>query len=415
MAIPRRALVSTVADLRDTEDRPLNRFAVLVFGGGAVLLAPWIVVLYLSQRQVAGGYHLRLTSLGMSVFTVVGLLMAAAAFRKRAPSAVVWIGSAATYLFISAWFDTITANHRPVAVAFIYEFWVKVPLIAYSIWFALKATRDRGTRSVPRWFPISCVVGVVVLIPLFIIVASVAPRTAQLHNLRLFWTGLDIFEFIGLALTGWCLYRRSRYVVVTATITGTLLFSDAWFNFVTTVGKQHRAAFVMALVEVPVSFYSFVIARREISSWIVTPADDSGEGDEGDGDRPPAHRLLGDFSSTEKEVIGSVIGSAMLTLTREGVGIELRRGRFEIWVDDKSAGALEPHETVDIPVEPAHHTLRIRAGRYSSQDRSFDVADGEVVSFRVHGAMIWPRYVASIVKPDLAISLTGPTLAAPTG
>ena len=115
-------------------------------------------MLYLSQREVAGGYHLRLTSLGMSVFTVVGLLMAAAAFRKRRPSAVVWIGSAATYLFISAWFDTITANHRPVAVAFIYEFWVKVPLIAYSIWFALKATRDRGTRSVPRWFPILCAI-----------------------------------------------------------------------------------------------------------------------------------------------------------------------------------------------------------------------------------------------------------------
>jgi hypothetical protein len=33
------------------------------------------------------------------------------------------------------------------------------------------------------------------------------------------------------------------------------------------------------------------------------------------------------------------------------------------------------------------------------------VADDEVVNFRGHGAMLWPRYVASIVKPDLAISL----------
>ncbi len=384
---------------------------MLVFGGGAILLAPWIVVLYLSQREVAGGYHLRLTSLGMSVFTVVGLLMAAAAFRKKAPNAVVWIAAAATYLFISAWFDTITANHRPVAVAFIYEFWVKVPLIAYSIWFALKAARSRGTGSVPRWFPTVCVVGVVVLIPLFVIVASVSPRTAQLHNLRLFWTGLDIFEFIGMALTGWFLFRRSRYVAVTATITGTLLFSDAWFNFVTTVGKQHRAAFVMALVEVPVSFYSFVTARREISSWTLPTANDSSPADEDDPDRHSAHRPVAELASMER----GVIGSAMLTLTREGVGIELRRGRFEIRVDDKVIGSLELHETVDLPVEPGHHTLRIRAGRYSSHNRSFDVADGEVVSFRVHGAMIWPRYVVSIVKPDLAISLTGPTMAAPKG
>jgi hypothetical protein len=92
-------------------------------------------------------------------------------------------------------------------------------------------------------------------------------------------------------------------------------------------------------------------------------------------------------------------------LKREGVGIELRRGRFEISVDGKNAGSIERHEIVEIPVEPGHHTLRIRAGRYSSRDQSFDAANGEVVNFRAHGAMIWPRYVASIVKPDLAISV----------
>jgi hypothetical protein len=96
---------------------------------------------------------------------------------------------------------------------------------------------------------------------------------------------------------------------------------------------------------------------------------------------------------------------ATLRLTREGAGIELRRGRFEIVVDGKSVGSLECHETVELPVEPGHRTLRVRAGRYSSQDHSFDVADGDVVDFRCHGAMLWPRYVASIVKPDLAISL----------
>jgi hypothetical protein len=97
--------------------------------------------------------------------------------------------------------------------------------------------------------------------------------------------------------------------------------------------------------------------------------------------------------------------SATLRLTREGRGIELRRGRFEISVDRKTVGSLDYHGTVEIPVEPGHHTLQIRAGRYSSEDQSFDVDDCEVVNFRLHGAMIWPRYVASIVKPDLAIAL----------
>ena len=97
--------------------------------------------------------------------------------------------------------------------------------------------------------------------------------------------------------------------------------------------------------------------------------------------------------------------SATLRLTREGAGIELRRGRFETVVDGKSVGSIERHETVEIPVEPGHHPLRMWAGRYSSQDHTFDVADGDGVNFRCHGAMIWPRYVASIVKPNLAISL----------
>jgi hypothetical protein len=102
------------------------------------------------------------------------------------------------------------------------------------------------------------------------------------------------------------------------------------------------------------------------------------------------------------------VGSNMsetLRMTREGTGIELRRGRFEVVVDGKSVGSIERHETLETLFEPGHHTLRVRAGRYSSRDHSFDVADGEIVNFRCHGTMIWPRYVASIFKPDLAISL----------
>lgn len=97
--------------------------------------------------------------------------------------------------------------------------------------------------------------------------------------------------------------------------------------------------------------------------------------------------------------------SATLSVTREGTGIELRRGRFEAFVDGKSVGSIERHETIEAPLEPGHHSLRIRAGRYTSRDHAFDAADGDSVNFRCHGAMLWPRYVASIVKPDLAISL----------
>jgi hypothetical protein len=92
-------------------------------------------------------------------------------------------------------------------------------------------------------------------------------------------------------------------------------------------------------------------------------------------------------------------------LTREGLGMELRRGSFEISIDDNSVGSIDYGQTIELPVAPGRHALRIRRGRYSSRALSFDAADGQTVSFRCHGAMVWPRWLASFVKPDLAISL----------
>ena len=103
--------------------------------------------------------------------------------------------------------------------------------------------------------------------------------------------------------------------------------------------------------------------------------------------------------------------SATLKLTRTvgyriiGRPFELRRGRFDISVDGKDVGSLENHETFETPLEPGRHTLRITKGRYSSRDCSFDSAEGDIVNFNCHGAALWPVYVASIVKPNVAISL----------
>lgn len=94
-----------------------------------------------------------------------------------------------------------------------------------------------------------------------------------------------------------------------------------------------------------------------------------------------------------------------LRVIREGIGIELRRGTFEITMDGNVVARIERGDTAEVPFQPGRHRLQIRAGRYSSRPHDFDSADGEVVNFRCHGAMMWPRYVASIVKPDLALSL----------
>ena len=99
------------------------------------------------------------------------------------------------------------------------------------------------------------------------------------------------------------------------------------------------------------------------------------------------------------------MATATLKVTRRGHSIYLRRSQFEILVDGKSVGSIENDHTVDTPLEPGHHALQIRSGRYSSKEDSFDVADGGVVNFRCRGAMFLLEYVASTLKPNIAISL----------
>jgi hypothetical protein len=97
--------------------------------------------------------------------------------------------------------------------------------------------------------------------------------------------------------------------------------------------------------------------------------------------------------------------SATVKLTRQARGIELRKAPIEIAIDGITRASIRRDETAEIPVEPGRHTLRLAAGRYSSGDHPFEASDGETVNFRCHPAMVWPRYVASIVVPNLAISL----------
>ena len=93
--------------------------------------------------------------------------------------------------------------------------------------------------------------------------------------------------------------------------------------------------------------------------------------------------------------------SVTLRLRRETRGIELRRGRFEMWVDGRSISSIDYGKTIEVPVEPGHHILQVRAGRYSSRELPFDVAAGDAVDFRCSGAIFWPGWLLSFVLPDL--------------
>jgi len=97
--------------------------------------------------------------------------------------------------------------------------------------------------------------------------------------------------------------------------------------------------------------------------------------------------------------------SATLKLTHKAIGVEVRRGTFDVVVDGERVGSLEMNDTIEIPIEAGHHTLQVRNGRNLSRTLTFDAAEGQVVAFRCTGKRFLPIFLVSFVVPRLALSL----------
>jgi hypothetical protein len=97
--------------------------------------------------------------------------------------------------------------------------------------------------------------------------------------------------------------------------------------------------------------------------------------------------------------------SATLKLTHKTIGVEVRRGPYEVVLDGQRVGAVELNDSFETPVEPGQHTLKLRSGRNSSRTKTFDAADGDIVSFRCSGKNILPIFLLSFVVPSLALSI----------
>lgn len=97
--------------------------------------------------------------------------------------------------------------------------------------------------------------------------------------------------------------------------------------------------------------------------------------------------------------------AATVRLTRHLIGVQIRRGKFDVLVDGKGAASIAAHDTIEVPVEPGRHTLQLRYGRYSSRTASLDAAEGQVVAFRCGEKRFLPIFLASFVVPSLAIPL----------
>jgi hypothetical protein len=98
--------------------------------------------------------------------------------------------------------------------------------------------------------------------------------------------------------------------------------------------------------------------------------------------------------------------TAELRLSRQWGSYAVRGKSWQVIVDGEAVGSIGHRQTIELPVDPGEHTLRVKASeRYISRERRFEVADEQVVNFRCHGPVALPMLLVSLIKPDLWITL----------
>jgi uncharacterized membrane protein (UPF0136 family) len=241
---------------------------VLVYWGGAALLLPWIVLLYFEQAPRGLAHRIHLIGVGVSVLMIAGMVATAVWCRHNSHFTVVAGVFTATVAFVTAWFATVTSTGGRFDEVFIYVPVVQLPVAVLCAWTVRRLYRPHGAHAAPpARVPLVLMVAAVIVVPVVAVIAGVAPSVAAAHHLRIVWVGLDVFELIGMAATGWCLRRSLPSVAVAGALTGSLLFCDAWFDVVPTTGRVEVEGILMALVELPLAALSFLIAFREVAGW----------------------------------------------------------------------------------------------------------------------------------------------------
>ena len=98
------------------------------------------------------------------------------------------------------------------------------------------------------------------------------PRHYVANHWDLAWVGLDSVEIIMLLLCAWAAWRRRAVLIHFASIAGTLLLIDAWFDLTTARYQDFDQALVGLSVEVPAAlilfWMSFRTVRRITGVWL---------------------------------------------------------------------------------------------------------------------------------------------------
>jgi hypothetical protein len=232
------------------------------YGLAALGLVPWIVLLFLTQAHSGEARDLVTVSIGVPVMVIIGLLTTVGLYAAGSAFAAMSATFTAAAAFIMSWFRYLTQTFEITGRSLV-VLAVIVLMIGFLGWVAAGASRWQGAAPRHRWVPVVPVVLVVAALLLTVSlfrIAALTPNHHEARHLRLVWTGLDVFEVIGLAGTCLALRARAPRVTMVAAYTAALLLCDAWFNVLASHGAGQAEAIALAAVEVPIAVLSLVVA-----------------------------------------------------------------------------------------------------------------------------------------------------------
>jgi hypothetical protein len=135
-----------------------------------------------------------------------------------------------------------------------------------------------GAQRLRKRFLGVVIAACLLLIPWVALLALTLPRRYTASHWDATWAGFDLALFVSLAVTAWAAWRRRQVLVLAATVTGTLLVCDAWFDVITASTRTDLAFSLSAalFVELPLAALLFWAARlllrrtARLLGWIAT-------------------------------------------------------------------------------------------------------------------------------------------------
>ena len=120
--------------------RILPRWAVAFFLGGALVLIPWIVLMFTVPDVVNVPKHWELVWGGFDCFLVLGFGRTAFNLIRRSPRGAVTAAMTGTMLLIDAWFDVLTTHRGGLMMSILMAVFAEIPCALICFYISRRIT-----------------------------------------------------------------------------------------------------------------------------------------------------------------------------------------------------------------------------------------------------------------------------------